>query len=107
MIFRTDHERKILIWIYAIDPSYISPLMENYREEAQIEDVKKTFFESTTLEKDNESALGESGFSLKSVEGMDIDVTVDECKALSIARKDAPPHIQSISLLSDQQNESG
>ncbi len=50
----TESELK---WIYAVDPSYISPLMENYRDEAQIEDVKKSFFESTTLDKKGAPAV--------------------------------------------------
>jgi hypothetical protein len=96
----TESELK---WIYAIDPSYIAPLLDGYKAEAQSEDVKKTFFESVNLEQEKSDALGECGFSLKSVEGMDIAVTINDCKALAIAKKDAPAYVQSIDPLDDQE----
>ncbi len=63
-----------LKWIYAVDPSYIPPLLDEYRTEALNENVKRTFFESPELEKDKESALDECGFSLRQAEGSDINV---------------------------------
>lgn len=91
-----------LKWIYALDPSYIAPLFEGYRKEALSEDVKKTFFESACLEKEKEAALDDCGFSTTAVEGKDIDVTLKECAALSIARKRAPAYIQNIISLDNQ-----
>ena len=94
----TESELK---WIYAIDSKYISPILECYHAKVHDAEVKKTYFESVSLDEEKETALKECGFSLESVESKDINVTVDECKALSIAKKDAPPYIQSISNLSD------
>lgn len=91
-----------LKWIYAIDPSYIPALLEGYSTEAFGDDVKRTFFESTTLDKGKEAALSECGFSLKSAESRDISVTVSECKRLAVAKKDAPDYVQSISSLDKQ-----
>ena len=92
-----------LKWIYAVDPSFIAPLLDGYNKEVRDEKVKKTFFESTTLDKDNQSALGESGFSFRSVESSDIHVTVDECKALFIAKKAAPSYVHSIQDLTNEE----
>ena len=85
-----------LKWIYAADPSFLAPLLEGYEKEVHDEKVKRTFFESTTLDKDNQAVLGDRGFSFSSVESRNIDVTVDECRALFIAKKAAPSYIQSI-----------
>ncbi|MCR5402242.1 MAG: hypothetical protein K6E91_00270 [Butyrivibrio sp.] len=96
----TESELK---WLYTIDPSYISPLMKSYHDEALNDDVRSTFFESPPLEKEREDALSECDFSLQAAESKDINITVDECKKLSIARKDAPPYIQSIAFLDNNE----
>ncbi len=85
------------------DPSFISPLLDGYRKEALNESVKRTFFESTSLKKEEKTALNDTGFSLRSAEGRDIDVTVDECSQLSFAKKEAPPYVQSIISINDQE----
>ena len=97
------HTSSELKWIYAADPSYIAPLLEGYQKEVQRDDVKKTYFESTSLEKEDEAALGACGFSTFRVESRDITVTVDECKALSVAKKAAPRYVQSIIFLDYQE----
>lgn len=97
-----DSESELKL-IYAADPSQIESLLESYHTEARGENVTKTFFESTSLEKENEAALGKCGFNLRSAEGRDISVTVDECKGLSVAKKAAPPYIQSIVFLDSQE----
>lgn len=97
------HTSSELRFIYAADPSFISPLLEKYHEEVMNDKVKKTFFEITSQEPDTEEALSECGFSIKRVESRDIDVTVDECKGLPVAKKDAPPYIQSIDILDNQE----
>ncbi len=101
-----DEERDTsseLKWIYAADPSHIAPLIEGYGREAKDEGVVKTLFESTSLEDETEDALKDCGFTFKAVEGRDISVTLDECKALPLAKKSAPPYIQSIALLDNQE----
>lgn len=89
-----------LKWIYAVDPSYISPLMDGYSLEAHNDNVKRTFFESAPPEEEKEKALKNCGFSLEHTESRAIRVTVDDCKNLSIARKKAPSFVQSIDFLS-------
>lgn len=89
--------------IYAIDPSYIPSLMEGYHTEALKEDVRKTVFETTDPDEGKKSALEECGFTTRSAESRNISITVDECRALSIARKNAPPFVQSIVFLTDQE----
>ncbi len=96
----TESELK---WIYAADSSFLSPLLEGYHKEVLNEEVRRTFFESTSLEKEKEAALEECGFTLESVESKDITVTIDDCKALAIARKNAPPYVQSIIFLDYQE----
>lgn len=100
----TESELK---WIYAVDPSSIPDLLDGYRKEALYEDVKKTFFESTSLEKEKTDSLGMCGFSLASAESRDINVTVEECKELPIAKKKAPPYIQSIASLYNREFDQG
>ncbi|MCR5008348.1 MAG: hypothetical protein K6A76_07200 [Oribacterium sp.] len=95
----TESELK---WIYAIDPSYIPELLEGYRDEALNEDVKRTFFESSSIDKAKEAALDECGFSPAHTESKDIEVTLDECKRMSIAKKQAPPYVQSVISLGNQ-----
>ncbi len=97
------HTSSELRFIYTADPSFISPLLEKYHEEAMNDKVRRTFFEITSREPDMGEALSECGFSIRQVESRDIDVTVDECKELSIAKKDAPPYIQSIDILDNQE----
>lgn len=95
--------RSELKWIYAIDPEYISPLLESYRSEALNENVKKSFFENMSLEKEKQKALRECSFSIEAGESKDINVTVGECRELTIAKKEAPSYIQSISGLDDME----
>ena len=96
-----------LRWIYAADPSYISELLEDYRKRVLEEDAVKTTFESIPLDKEKEVALRDCGFSFKSVESRYIDVTLRECTELSIAKKSAPPYIQSISSLDNREFNQG
>lgn len=96
----TESELK---WIYAADPSFISPLMDGYQKEAHKESVRRTYFESTTLQKEQEEEFQEKGFTLSHAEGMDISVTLEECASLSIARKKAPPYVQSLVFLDEQE----
>ena len=91
-----------LKWIYAADPSYISPLLEGYSKEAQNDNVRRTFFECEPPGEERENALKESGFSLEQTESRAVDVTVDDCKNLLIAKKKAPDFVQSIDFLSTQ-----
>ena len=88
-----------LQWIYTADPSYISQLLAGYHEEIESKNIRKTFFEHSTLGEETEEALSDCGFTLTQVESRDINVTVDECNDLSIAKKESPPYIQSIDLL--------
>jgi hypothetical protein len=99
----SENTQSELKWIYAADPSYIAPILDEYRTEAQKEDVKRTFFESPGLEQKKEKALTECGFSVTEAESRDINVTLDECIALPLAHKKAPSFVQSISLLNDQE----
>ncbi len=92
-----------LKWIYAIDPAYIPELLDGYHEEAVGEEVKRTFFESISLDKDKEAAFVKSGFTSSKTESMDIEVTLDECKKLSIAKKPAPSYVQNIISLDNQE----
>ncbi|MBP5606984.1 MAG: hypothetical protein J6X66_01770 [Lachnospiraceae bacterium] len=41
-------------WLYTADPSYISELIAGYKDEARLSSVRKTYYESTELEKENE-----------------------------------------------------
>ncbi len=88
-------------WLYTADPSYISSLLDGYHKEALITEVKKTFFEDPSLDKESENALSGCGFTVKAVEGRNIDVTVDECRRLPLAIRNAPPYVQSIGKLDD------
>lgn len=97
-----DHESE-LQWIYAIDSSCIAPLLEGYHKEALNEDVKRTVFESTTLGEEEAAAFETDGFSTKSVESRDIEVTIEECRNLSITKKDAPLYVQSLLFLDYQE----
>ena len=99
----SENTESELKWIYAVNPSFLTPLLEGYHKEALNENIRRSFFESTSLEKEKEAAFDENGFSLKEVESRDIRVTVDECMKLSIARKQAPSYIQCIALLDDQE----
>ena len=92
-----------LLWIYAADPSCIRELMDGYHGEAQDERVIKTGFEFSSLEKDKEAALKECGFTISPVESRAIEVTIDDCKKLSVARKKAPSYVQSIIFLDYQE----
>ncbi|MCR5733140.1 MAG: hypothetical protein K6G22_00915 [Lachnospiraceae bacterium] len=92
----SDDAEAELKWIYAEDPSSIYPLPEGYHREALNDKVRRTFFESGSLGKDKQQALDQCGFSLRKTESRDIHVTVDECKALSIAKKNAPPYVKSM-----------
>lgn len=105
-----DSEKKTraeLKWIYAADPSYISSLLDDYHGESLTEGVKKTYFESSSIDKEKEDALRESGFTIKQVEHRDIGVTVEECAKLSISRISAPPYVQSIDILEDMEFQQG
>ena len=92
-----------LLWIYAAEPSCIASLLDGYREEAGDERIVKTGFEFSSLEKEKEEALKGCGFSVKTVESRNIDVTIDDCKKLSITRKKAPSYVQSIIFLDYQE----
>jgi hypothetical protein len=96
----TESELK---WIYAADPSFISPLLDGYRTEALSEDVRRTFFECSPPEKERDAALGDSGFSLETTESKTVSVTVDECNELPIAKKKAPSYVQNIASLNNQE----
>ncbi len=92
-----------LKWIYAADPSFISSLLDGYHTEALNEDVKRTFFEDSYMEEDTINELSDCGFSVKEMESRDINVTVDEFRKLSVARKNAPNYVQSIIFLENQE----
>lgn len=96
----TESELK---WIYTADPSYIALLLDSYSEEAHDESVRRTYFESTSLNAAQAAKLTEKGFSLKPVEGLDISVTLDDCAKLSIAKKKAPSYVKSLILLDEQE----
>ncbi len=96
----TESELK---WIYAVDSSFLSPMLEDYHNEAQSDDVSRTFFESSSLGKAAKAELGKCGFSLDFDESRDIFVTVEECKKLPITKKSTPPYIQSIANLDNQE----
>ena len=88
-----------LKFIYSIDPSYISTLMDGYGSEAADNNVNRTFFESTSLEHGNKEALLQCDFSLEQVESRDLIITADECAKLPLAKKPAPPYVDSLGSL--------
>ena len=87
--------------IYSIDPSYISPLMDGYGSEAADDNVKRTFFESTSLEQGNKEALLQCGFSLEQAESRDLIITADDCAKLPLAKKPAPSYVGSLGILNN------
>jgi hypothetical protein len=76
--------------------------LKDYGQLAQAENVKKTFFESTSLSQEKEEALAFSGFSLSHKESKNIEVTVKDCKKIPFIKKAAPPYVQSIRNLNAQ-----
>ncbi len=88
-----------LRFIYSLDPSYLSPLMDGYGSEAADDSVTRTFFESTSLEHADEEALSQCGFSLEQVESRDLIITADECAQLPLSKKPAPPYVDSLESL--------
>ncbi len=92
-----------LKWIYSADPSYISNILDGYHSEVLNDGVKKTIFESSSIKKEEENALSESGFTIEQVEGSNIDVTLGECSKLPLFKKHAPLYVQSLNLLDDQE----
>ncbi len=99
----SDDAESELKWIYAADPSFIAPLLEDYHKEVQDGRVRRTYFECPPMEEAKETVLKNCGFSIKPVEGRDINVTVNEAAALPFAKKEAPSYIQSIVFLENQQ----
>ena len=85
--------------VYADDLGSLEDLLKEYHDQAVDEEVVRSFFEITALDKEVGDALGGLGFDISSVEGSDVMLTVSELAAIPLMKKKPPSYIKSIAEL--------
>ncbi|MBR4515713.1 MAG: hypothetical protein IKO61_12610 [Lachnospiraceae bacterium] len=82
-----------LVWLSLEQGAESDELFEAFKEDAEFENVKKSFFELENPDEVVAEALTAQSFKTKKRESRDIYTTVGELAGLSIARKKPPSYI--------------
>ncbi len=82
-------------------------LFEAYAEEAEENEVERSFFELPEEKKKEKGLFEEQGFATRETEGMDLYVTVGELSEIPFTKKKVPSYITGISELMVRQFRKG
>ena len=106
--FEEDRDTEAEIeWLYIKDPKAGDMLMEEYENEIMDDEVKRSFFEFESMDKNSSAVIKKSGFTAEKAESRDIVVTVEDLNNLSLVKKKTPPYITSINDLMVRQFRKG
>ena len=86
-------------WFYCAESEYLEEAIREYKKRIETEDVSRSFFESTLVNKEMGEVLKGEGFDVSEVESKELRIPLKEFGKLPVVGKKVPSYIQSIDTL--------